>query len=141
MTIITVIFLTPHSSYLMIFLFYFLYAASLFGWIISLVALFNNKRTGSAAGILIHFATFYIFYAVPKAASFSTRCLISLIPNLALTQGAEILWKLEEEGHGLHLGTLTMTFKNFNILTYFVMLIFGFFVAILFGLYLTYVRT
>lgn len=112
-------YLTPHSNPILIFMFYFTYAASLFGWIITLVAIFNNVKTGSAAGIIIHFATFYVVYAIPKAATYSTRCISSLFPNLALTYGSEILWKLEEQEVGLHFSTMGMTFKNYNIQTYF----------------------
>ena len=139
MAIITRIYLTPNSNAILIFLFYFMYGLSLFGWIIGLVALFNNIKTGSAAAIIIHFATYYIVHAVPKAASFSTRCLVSLFPNLALSQGSEILWKLEEEGMGLTFNSIGMTFKNYSMMTYFFMWGVNFFLSVLIGTYLSYV--
>ena len=73
MTLITYFFLAPHSNILLIFLFYFLYGLSLYGWIVTLVSIFNNVKTGSAAGLIIHFATYYFVHLVPKAASYSTR--------------------------------------------------------------------
>ena len=138
MATITWIWLAPHSSLILIFMYYFLYAASLFGWVISFVAVFNNIKTGSAAGVIIHFATYYAIYAVPKNASYMRRALVSVFPNLALAQGTEILWKLEEQNIGLNFSTMSMTFKNYNIFTYFIMLIIDIGLSTLIGLYLTY---
>ena len=139
LAVITRIYLTPNSNIILVFLFYFMYGLSLFGWIVGLVALFNNVKTGSAAAIIIHFATYYIVHAIPKAATYSTRCFASLFPNLAMNQGSEIMWKLEEQGIGLSFSTIGMTFKNYNFMTYFMMWTINFFLAILIGTYLSYV--
>lgn len=101
--------------------------------------MFNNVKTGSAAALIIHFATYYFIHLVPKAATHSQRCLASLLPNLALTQGSDILWKLEENEIGLTFASLSIMYKNYNISTYFLLCLFNFFLFSLLGLYLTYV--
>jgi hypothetical protein len=83
--------------------------------------MFNNVKTGSAAAVIIHFATYYFIHAVPKNATYATRCLVSLIPNIAMAQGSEVLWKLEENSLGLTFSSLNVHFKNYDLTTYFLM--------------------
>ena len=139
MSIITYLYLLPKSSFILIFAFYFMYGISLFGFILSLVALFNNKKTGSAAGIIIHFATFYIAHAIPKSAGIYTRLLASLVPNIAMSQGVETLWKLEDNEMGLNFGTMAHLHKNFNMTNYYIMCLINTVLYTLIGIYLTYV--
>lgn len=83
--------------------------------------MFNNVKTGSAAAIIIHFATYYLVHAVPKNATYATRCFVSFLPNLAMTQGSEVLWKLEENKIGLTFDSLNVSFKNYDLTTFFLM--------------------
>ncbi|CAI2386824.1 unnamed protein product [Moneuplotes crassus] len=138
MAIVTSLYLATSSSFILVFLFFFMYGVSLFGFILSLVAIFNNKRTGSAAGVIIHFATFYIVHAVPKSAGYYSRLLSSFIPNMAMSQGVEVLWKLEDNEAGLNFSTMTHLHKNFNISSYFFMCLVNTVLYTLIAIYLTY---
>jgi len=139
MSALTSYYLAPKSNFILIFGFYFTYGISLFGFILALVAVFNNIKTGSAAGVIIHFATFYISHAIPKAAGYYTRLLASTIPNLAMSQGVELLWKLEDNEMGLTLETMSHFHKNFSMTNYFIMGCVNFIGYTLIGIYLTYV--
>lgn len=136
-TLILSIFVAKQSTFLIIFLFIFLYGMSLFGYITAFVALFKNVKTASAATIILHLATFYVKYAVPRSAGITTKILVSILPNLNLSFGSDVYWSLDLNG-GAKFNNLGTTYLNYSMVWYMVMGVFNFFFWLGIGLYLTY---
>lgn len=106
-----------------------------FGWIIMFVSIFRNVKTGTAGGILIYFASFYVKYLIPDRQSSFAKSVLSLFPNQALSMGSSVLWKLEGQ-QGASFSTTGASFMNYSHNTYFTYCFVGFLLFTFLGFYL-----
>lgn len=86
-----------YSNVILIFFFYFLYALSLFGYMMIFVAVFKDVKTGTPIFTIVHLILYYIRWAMPNSASFFVRVITCFIPNLAINNFALVLWNLEQQ--------------------------------------------
>jgi ATP-binding cassette subfamily A (ABC1) protein 3 len=137
LTILSWFILTDHSNFFLTFFFFAAYGMSVYGWVEIFVALFKNVKTGAAAGVLLHFATYYVRYTVPTKTTLAGKLFLSLFPNLCLTQGSTVLWKLEENESGLRFDSLNTWIMNYNLWFYFSFCILNTLLSTSIGLYLS----
>jgi ATP-binding cassette, subfamily A (ABC1), member 3 len=90
------LFIFTYSNFLLVFLFYFFYGVSLFGYMMIFIAVFKEVKTGTPIFTIIHLILYYLRWAIPDSAPLYVRVLTSFIPNLAANNFALVIWNLEE---------------------------------------------
>ena len=128
----------PNSNFVLIFLFYFLYGLSLFGYMMIFIAIFKEVKTGTPIFMILHLILYYIRWAMPEGTPFFVRVLTCFIPNLAINNFALVLWSFEEQKLGVNFTNINQLTYNFNASTYFIIQFCNIFIYLAIGLYLTY---
>lgn len=91
-----------HSNPLLLFLFFWIYGISLFGFILVIQALFNSALVASIAGTLIYFSTSFIDFAIKdKTIPESLKNWASLFSTVAVARGASNIARFESSKIGL----------------------------------------
>ena len=88
----------------LVFLFFWIYGISLFGYAIFIQSLFSRSRFAAITGTLFYFASSQVNQAVSDAnSSESGKTAASIFPTVAVSLGSSVLGSFETSGVGLNL--------------------------------------
>jgi ATP-binding cassette subfamily A (ABC1) protein 3 len=126
-----------HSSKFLIWLFLWLYGLAVFGQIAFMQSFFEKAKHSGVLGSVIYFGCFMltILTKIPNMSK-GAKLILSLIPQVAMSQMCEVFGILEGSGQGLTFGTITKDIANFNFLDGIIMLTLDCVLFIFLGLYL-----
>jgi hypothetical protein len=128
----------PHSNWLLIFLLFWLFGMSLFGYIMFIQSLFSVPRTASIMSILIYFFTSFLDFTVNSAYIEQYRKIMaSILPTIGMSRSLSNISRFEKAGIGLHLDNLSEVYVNYSILSAYYMFILGMVLSTVTGIYLT----
>jgi len=138
MTLGSIFTLFKGSNPLLVFLMYFVYGISLFGFALIMIAIFGTVRTVALGGLVLKFALFYMRYLFTSSVPTFWRAAGAIFPPLNLTMMNPALWQLQTF-QSLSFSTLNFTAEHYSVGLFFIMAAFGFIFWILLGLYITYI--
>lgn len=119
------------------FLFFWLYGISLFGFIVFMQAFFSQSRVGAITTTFVYFASSFIdaMIADPVVGE-TTKVGLSFFPTIAVSRGANNLGVLEESTIGLNFANYNDLIDNFRFNSALIMMVVSFFCFTIMGLYL-----
>lgn len=130
-----------YSSLLPIFLFFWLYGLSSFGYILLIQSFFNESVTlASVTSTLFFFCTSFLDLLVKdKYMAENFTMLASILPTVAIRRAVATITKLENQKRGLIFDTINELVYNFRITTCYVMFTFAFVLLSALGIYFSQV--
>ena len=126
-----------YSNSFLILVFMLLYAQSIFPQILFISMLFESSKFSNIVGALIYFAFSLLNIPVANATASSTlKILLSLFPQVAMSQLCVVFGKFEGSGVGLNFGNAGETIGNYTYLTGIIMFVVSSIVWTIFAFYL-----
>lgn len=128
----------PNSNKFLLFLYFWLYGLSLFGFIVFAQSFFSKARIASTVSTLIYFFLTFADYAVQDNYMHENiRIACSLLPSIAMRRAEYNIAIFEEGGVGLQYDNLSLVHFNYKVSTAFWMFVISFIVGTMVGIYLT----
>ncbi|TMW56586.1 hypothetical protein Poli38472_006596 [Pythium oligandrum] len=127
--------LFPNSSRLLLFLFFFTFALSSFGYGFLISTLFNRARAGSFVGMGVFFMMFFVSFSFKEGTSEHMRTLSCLLSPVAFAQGINILARVESVGIGLDSSNASEPIEGIRFIATIVMQFVAFLFYVLLGSY------
>mmetsp|Transcript_7283 Transcript_7283/g.6804 ORF Transcript_7283/g.6804 Transcript_7283/m.6804 type:complete len:454 (+) Transcript_7283:118-1479(+) len=124
-----------HSNFLLVFLIFFLYGASVFGMGILVIAVFDSVKTATIAGMCLNLFIYYIRYALPDSTPLIVRIIVSVFPSLNLYNVQTPLWQLQFLG-GVSFSNTSTFYGQYSLLVFFLMSVFNIFFWTFLALYI-----
>ena len=124
------------SNVFLIFLMYFLYGLSNFGYCILMISIFSSVKTVSVGGLVLHLMNFYLRYAFPGSTSLVWRIVMSIFPPLSLSNVSKPLWMLQTYKH-IGFSTISEIYTNYSLQWFYIMAVVNIFVWIIVSLYIS----
>ncbi|OWZ23178.1 ABC transporter [Phytophthora megakarya] len=106
--------LFPNSDTKLLFLFFFTFATSSFSYGFMISSLFSRARSGSLAGMSLFFIMFFLSYIFSDDTNESSRTCAGLLPPISLSQGINVIAKLESFGIGANSDNTNEVVNNFR---------------------------
>ena len=130
-----------YSSLVPIFLFFWLYGMSLFGYILLIQSFFKESVTlASVTSTLFFFITSFLDLLVEnKYMAEHFTMLASILPTVAIRRAVATITKLENQKRGLNFDTINELIYNFRITTCYIMFTFAFVLLSALGIYFSQV--
>lgn len=128
--------LFQHSDFRLLFLFFFTFALSSFGYGFLISSLFSRARAGSFVDMGLFFMMFFVSFGFSDSAGKLQRTWACLLSTVALAPGISILTTVETVGVGLTRENVNDVIDNFRFVTAIWMQTLDFVVYVLVGLYL-----
>ena len=127
-----------YTAFLPIFIFFWLYALALFGYILLVQAFFRKPTLASVVSTLFFFVSSFadILVSDPHLPEYY-KILASMLPSVAIKRTIANITELEKDGRGLHFSNMNEDIGGFRVTTAFVMLLFAALVFSTMGVYLT----
>ena len=120
-----------------VFLFFWLYGASLFGFSVFVSSLFFRARVASISGTLLYFISSFADAAVADTSvSEGAKTAASLLPTVSIYRGCNNLGKYEASGIGVTSENASDLYENYRFSTTMWTLTVSFIILTLLGLYL-----
>ena len=105
-----------HSSFFVLFIYYFLYCTSSISFSMALSTLFDSAKVSQSVGFLVYFLVQQVQYLVkPEWSTVARNGLAFFFPPLAFTLGNKNVEKLEEIGRGVTFSSLGFQFEKFHL--------------------------
>jgi hypothetical protein len=127
--------LFPNSDFLLIYLFYFFFLLSIFGFCFMTSMLFDNAKTASVSGMSIWFAGFFVNSALLEA-SYTEKVMASVLAPIAFANGLSVISAVESVDQGVGMDTMWDEYVDFDFGSALVMLFVDFVLYMCVGLYL-----
>ncbi|TYZ60931.1 hypothetical protein PybrP1_004334 [[Pythium] brassicae (nom. inval.)] len=127
--------LFQNSDFTMLFLFFFTFALSSFGYGFLISSLFSRARAGSFVGMGLFFMMFFVSFGFSDGTGELQRTWACLLSPVALAQGISIVTTVETVGVGLNSENASEVIENFRFVSAIWMQTLDFFVYVLAGLY------
>lgn len=125
-----------HSDLILIFIFFWIYGISLFGFAILVSSFFSKSRPAAITGTFLYFATSFLDFAVQnKKLSSQAKYSAAFFPTVALSRGSYVLSNYEISGRGLKFDNIWEPFENYQFGASLALMIISFFVFLFVGLY------
>jgi len=125
------------SNPFLVFVFFWIYGLSLFGFILVVQALFQNPKTASVCGTLFYFSLGFVDQLVKEnTIPESTKNMLSIFSNVAVSRGSANLACFESARIGLTFGNFFQPYNNYRFSVCFVMMVLSGLLFSLVGLYL-----
>ncbi|CDW85159.1 abc transporter family protein [Stylonychia lemnae] len=126
-----------YSDRAYIFLYFWVYGMSLFGFCIFLQSFFSTARVAAITGTLAYFCTWFVSQAVadPSVSTLSKN-LASLLSTVAVSLGSTNLGLFEINGQGVNSETAKNYYNNYSFEDCIIMMAISFFLFLTIGLYL-----
>ncbi|CAI2385343.1 unnamed protein product [Moneuplotes crassus] len=128
---------TEYSNKFLIFLYFWLYGMSLFGYCVLIMAFFSSPKTAGLVGTMLFFALSFVNQLVnDRTVSATTKNLASIFPSLAVQLASTNLLAYEEAGIGILFGNANESYQNYKFATSLWMNTLSFFIFTILGIYL-----
>jgi hypothetical protein len=126
-----------NSNKLILFLFFWIFGMSLFGFAVFIQSFFSRERIAAITGTLVYFGTSFINIVIsdPKIDA-AYKYYASLISTVAVIRGSSVFARFEIQGEGLHFQNLGVTYMNYTFENCLLIMIISFFLFLILGLYL-----
>jgi hypothetical protein len=136
--LITKYYILPHSNLFLLFVYYWLYSLSLFGYSVMMTSFFTSPLIASLVSNFLYFFTHLCDYAVRSnyLANYQ-KILASFLPSVAMKRGMVNMLRYERAGKGLTYGNVMEVYYGYRILDCYYMFIATFTLYFLIGIYLT----
>lgn len=128
--------LFQNSDFTPLFLFFFSFALSSFGYGFLVSSLFSRARAGSFVGMGVFFMMFFVSFGFSDSSGELQRTWACLLSPVALAQGISIITHVETVGVGLNSVNTNEVIDNFRFVSAIWMQTLDFFAYVLVGLYL-----
>lgn len=126
-----------HTSYLILFLFMWLYGLSLFSLAILITCFIERPRTAGIIATLIHFLSYFFGGLVTQPiVARQYKTLGSIFPNIAMSLLSDVLVTLENRSVGASTSNLTEVVNNYTVWTAFAAFLLDFVILFIIALYL-----
>lgn len=126
-----------HTSYLILFLFLWLYGLSLFSLAILITCFIERPRTAGIIATLIHFLSYFFGGLVTQPiVTRQYKTLGSIFPNIAMSLLSDVLVTLENRSVGASTSNLTEVVNNYTVWTAFAAFLLDFVILFIIALYL-----
>ncbi|CAG9318442.1 unnamed protein product [Blepharisma stoltei] len=113
-----------YSSTGLIFLMFWLYGISCIAFSVLMSMLFSKSRTAVMLSLMLFFISYFISFAVmDPILSFGQKAAASLLPNVALYLGIDILAKLEEGRSGVQNSNLQKEIDHYTFETFYIFMV------------------
>ncbi|RLN95673.1 hypothetical protein BBJ28_00006496 [Nothophytophthora sp. Chile5] len=109
--------LFPNSDALLLFVFFFTFATSCFGYGFLMSTMFSRTRAGSLGGMGVFFLMFLVSFSFDEDTSEATRNYASLLAPVSLSQGLSVLTQLESSQVGVTSQNVEELVHNFRFET------------------------
>ncbi|KAG7396498.1 hypothetical protein PHYBOEH_002205 [Phytophthora boehmeriae] len=106
--------LFPSSDAKLLFIFFFTFATSSFGYGYLISTVFSRARAGSLVGMAIFFMMFFVSFSFNEGTSVAKRTVAALLPPISLSQGISVVAELESFGVGVNRDNAYELIKNFR---------------------------
>ena len=123
------------SNYLIIFMLFFFYGLSLFGFAILVITVFDSVKTATAGGMIINLLTYYLRYLFSGTTPVGIRILSSIIPSLNIYSVNKSIWA-NQAYESISFGTMGDLHDNYNFIYFFIMCLVNLIVWTIFSLYI-----
>ena len=105
-----------HSNTALIFLFFWSFGMSLFGYVMFFQSLFSSAKLASIFSVLIYFFTSFLDFAVSNAYVEEYRKIMaSILPTIGMSRAISNISRYEKAGIGLQMDNLDEVYQNFSV--------------------------
>jgi ATP-binding cassette subfamily A (ABC1) protein 3 len=130
------LFLFPHSGFIMLFLYVFLYGMSIFSFSMLVASFLQRPRIACTLATLLHFLTYFMVIPIADpGVAIEVKGAFSFVPNMAMAMATQTIARLEADGIGLTGSSLNTEREGYQVGIAFAWWIIMFFVLLLLALY------
>lgn len=127
-----------YSNRFLIFLYFWLFGFSLFGFIVFIQSFFLRSKIASIISCLVYFFTSFADYAVQdKFLGEPIKTAASILPTIAMRRAIYNIAQYEQGEVGLITQNVNIEYYNYKVATCYWMFTISFVVGVLLGIYLT----
>lgn len=114
LTLGSVFTLLSGSNFIIVFLIFFLYGLSIFGFTVLVISFFDTIKTATVAGMCLNLLIYYFRYALPAGTPLIVRIITSIFPSLNLYNMQASLWQNQFIG-GVGFSNITDIYNTYSI--------------------------
>ena len=128
----------PYSDWSLIFLYFWLYSLSLFGYSVFMSSFFTNAKVASLVSNFLYFITYFADYAVnsPYQPEYQ-KALAAILPSISMSRALFNILSFENGKFGLQYSNIGETYYNYRVTDSLYLFVLTFIVSFFLGVYLS----